>query len=198
MPLAIVRSWKCLSAIVTRKRALPVNGVNMAPEIFLESKSLCIVTAGDVAFESMFVYLYVLALSNVNNVSLVWICLAHLRSQRRENSFWQESQISCRCFPRVFRDVRLRVALRMSSGTGGSGEKWTNCPKSTEGCVPIFCWTPGCKGLWEEGPSRLDEISWSESGPIPRRSLFVRVICFCAGLEWPRDNSEETSCELLR
>lgn len=103
---------------MTRKRALPVNGVDMAPEIFLKSKSLRMATAGDVAFENMFVYLCVLALSSVNNVSLVWICLAYLRSQRRENSFWQESQISCRCFPRVFRDVRWRIALRRSSGTG--------------------------------------------------------------------------------
>lgn len=109
---------------MARKRALPVNGVNMAPEILLESKSLRKATAGDVAFESMIVYLYVLTLANVNIVSSVWIWLAYLRSQRRENSFWQESQIICKCFPRdLLPDVRLRVALRMSSGTGGSGDQ---------------------------------------------------------------------------
>lgn len=66
---------------MARKRALPVNGANMAPEILLESKSLGKGTAGDVAFESMLVYLYVLALANVNSVSVVWIWLAYLRSQ---------------------------------------------------------------------------------------------------------------------
>jgi hypothetical protein len=160
MPLAIFRSRKFLPAIVTRKHALPVNGVNMAPEILLESKSLREATAGNIAFEGMFVYLRVLALPNVNSVSLVWIWLAYLRSQRRENSFGQESQTRCRCFRRdLLSDVRLRVAFRMSSGPGGSGEKWTNCPKSTEGCVPIFRWTVGYGGPWEEGPSKLVELS---------------------------------------
>lgn len=74
---------------MARIRALPVNGVNMAPEILLESKSLRKATAGDVAFESMLVYLYVLALANVNSVSLVsiWVaCLLEIATTRE--FFW--------------------------------------------------------------------------------------------------------------
>lgn len=109
------------------------------PEIPLESKSLCEATARNIAFERIFVYLRVLALQSINSVSLVWIWLAYLRSQRRENSFGQESQTSCRYFLRdLLPDVRLRADFRMSSGNGGSGEKWINCPKSIEGCVSIF------------------------------------------------------------
>ncbi len=144
---------------MARKRALPVNGVNMALEILLESKSLCKAAAGDVAFESMIVYLQVLSLANVNSVSLVWIWLAYLRSQRRENSFGQESQISCRCFPRdLLLDVPLRVALRMPFGTSGSSEQSTNWQKSIGGCVPVSRSTGGYEGPWEEGPSRLVEL----------------------------------------
>lgn len=131
--LAVIRSRKCLPTvrIVTGKRALAVDGVYMAPKIFLETESLSVVAAGSSALEGTFVSLCVLSVKMLTLGHPLIKCYTYLRSQRRVNTLPQESQI-CGGFRRIRGAGRLSVASIELPCVGDSGAGLASCLRLIE------------------------------------------------------------------